>query len=94
MHATRVIHKRILQCCQFIHLVRLRGLFAAVDTACEGAPLTLTGLGRWLRSRAKVKHNIKRTDRLLSNGHLHRERLELYPAQSFESRLGSIAALV
>ncbi|MFQ5551060.1 MAG: IS4 family transposase [Gemmatimonadales bacterium] len=60
----------------------MRALFAAVETACEGAPLTLTGLGRWLRSRAKVKHSIKRMDRLVSNSHLHRERLELYAAQS------------
>ena len=82
MHATRVLHKRIRQCCQFIHLVRLRALFAAVETACEGAPLTLTGLGRWLRSPAKVKHSIKRMDRLLSNAHLHRERLEVYAAQA------------
>ncbi len=82
MHATRFLFKRISRHCQSVHRVRLKALLAAVDTACEGAPLTLTGLGRWLRSAAKVKHAIKRMDRLLSNRHLHRERFELYAAQA------------
>lgn len=82
MHATRLLFKRISRHCQSVHRVRLKTLFAAVDTACEGAPLTLTGLGRWLRSGAKAKHTIKRMDRLLSNRHLQRERLELYVAQA------------
>lgn len=82
MHATRFLFKRISRHCQSVHRVRLRALFAAVDTLCEGAPLTVTGLGRWLRSAAKVKHAIKRMDRLVSNNHLHRERLELYGAQA------------
>jgi hypothetical protein len=62
--------------------VRQQTLFAAADTACEGAPLTLTGLGRWSRITAKVKHAIKRTDRLLLNRQLHRERFEVYAAQA------------
>ena len=82
MHATRFLFKRISRHCQSVHGVRLKALFAAVNTVCEGAPLTLTGLGRWLRSAAKVKHAIKRMDRLLSNRHLHRERFELYAAQA------------
>ena len=82
MHATRFLFKRISRHCQSVHGVRLKALFTAVETACEGAPLTLTGLGRWLRSAAKVKHAIKRMDRLLSNRHLHRERYELYAAQA------------
>ena len=82
MHATRFLFKRISRQCQSVHRVRLKALFAAVNTACEGAPLTLTGLGRWLRSAAKVKHAIKRMDRLLSNSHLQGERFELYAAQA------------
>lgn len=82
MHATRLLHKHMVRVCQTIHAVRLRALLAGVETVCEGAPLTVTGLGRWLRSQARVKHAIKRMDRLLSNGHLHRERFELYAAQA------------
>jgi hypothetical protein len=82
MHATRILFKRISRRCQSVHRVRLKALLAAVDTACGGAPLTLTGLGRGLRSAAKVKHAIKRMDRLLSNRHLQGERFELYAAQA------------
>lgn len=82
MHATRVLHKQIGKVCQTIHSVRLRALLAGVETVCAGAPLTVTGLGRWLRSQAKVKHAIKRMDRLLSNSHLHGERFEVYAAQA------------
>lgn len=81
MHATRVLHKQIAKFCQTVHAVRLRALLAGVETACSGAPLTVTGLGRWLRCKAKVKHAIKRMDRLLSNVHLHKERFEVYAAQ-------------
>jgi hypothetical protein len=40
----------------------------------------LTELGRALVSAARVKHNIKRIDRLLGNRHLALERVEVYQA--------------
>jgi len=42
--------------------------------------LALTPLGRNLRSRACVKHSIKRVDRLLGNAHLQQERYLIYRA--------------
>jgi hypothetical protein len=37
MHATHFLFKRISRYCQTVHGVRLKTLFAAVDTVCEGA---------------------------------------------------------
>lgn len=82
MQATQFLFKQIKSRCQSIHASRLGALLAAVETACVGAPLTLTGLGRWLKGRAKVKHAIKRIDRLLGNVHVHRERMVIYAAQA------------
>lgn len=67
MQATRYVFKRLAKACQSIHSKRLRLLQVAVESLAEGRRLTLTGLGRSLKSKAKVKHNIKRMDRLLGN---------------------------
>jgi hypothetical protein len=63
-----------------IHKKRLSSLLAGADSLLNGARLTLTALGRNIRSAALTKHNIKRMDRLLGNEHLHRERLDVYRA--------------
>lgn len=49
-----------------------------MSTLLVGGTLSLTGLGRALKSNAKVKNNIKRIDRLLSNKSLKREREKIY----------------
>lgn len=46
-------------------------IFRLFETIWDGAPLTLTGIARHLRGRAKMKHKIKLVDRLLSNPTLH-----------------------
>lgn len=60
-----------------IHKGRFKALVAAVAALVRSQSLSLTAIGRKMRG-AKRKHGIKRIDRLLSNGHLHRERLELF----------------
>jgi hypothetical protein len=80
MHATRYLHKHVLKLCQAIHAKRLAVLFAAVGALARSRRLSLTGLGRSLRSSAEVKHNIKRMDRLLGNEQLYEERESIYAA--------------
>lgn len=80
MHATRYLHKHVLKLCQAIHAKRLAVLFAAVGALARSRRLSLTGLGRSLRSSAEVKHNIKRMDRLLGNELLYEERESIYAA--------------
>ena len=80
MHALRLLHKIMRQGCPKIHEIRLRSLMVSVEALLVGRQMSLAGLGRALVSAARVKHNIKRVDRLLGNRHLWEERTELYGA--------------
>lgn len=77
MHVAKVLHKQIEKTAS-IHKKRLVSLFDIVETAMQTQYVTLTGLGRRLPSTTKVKHKIKKVDRLLGNKHLQRERVEIY----------------
>jgi hypothetical protein len=78
MHAMQLLHKVIKKSCVGIHAKRLGGLFVAVDALAKGGKLSVTGIGRSIKSKAKQKNNIKRIDRLVGNERLNTERLELY----------------
>lgn len=80
MNELSLLHEELTNACPHIHKVRLASLMAATHAACSYQKNSLTGLGRTLNSEAKVKHNIKRIDRLLGNTHLHRERKDIYKA--------------
>jgi hypothetical protein len=78
MHALKVLHKKLKLACPAIHQKRLTTLILATQALLIGQRLSLTQLGRCLASKARVKHNIKRIDRLLGNPHLHQERHTIY----------------
>jgi hypothetical protein len=80
MHALVIVQQFLRTRCPHIHAVRLTVILAAVGAAVRGRRLTLTELGRSLPGSARVKHNIKRIDRLLGNPHLAGERMNLYRA--------------
>lgn len=80
MPVITMLQRSLRTACGTMHATRLRVLWAAVDAVTHGGRLTLTGIGRTLRSQTTVKHTIKRVDRLLSNPHLHRDRALLYTA--------------
>lgn len=80
MHALRILQQRLRSHCPQVHLKRLGALLACVAGALQGQRITLTELGRALPSRAQVKHNIKRVDRLLGNPQLGCERFTVYQA--------------
>jgi len=80
MHALDIVQQLLRSCCPHIHRARLKVILAAVAAAVRGRRLTLTELGRALVGPARVKHNIKRIDRLLGNRHLQAERLVVYQA--------------
>lgn len=82
MHGLRFLHSWLGKACGSMHGKRRQALLKAVEAVLDGAPLTLTGLGRGLRSRAYRKHSIKRMDRLLGNGRLQRERVSVYRAMA------------
>lgn len=75
MH-TRTVLQKFFQCSlPSIHARRLRSLQMAVDAVTNGASVSVTGMGRHIRSPARIKHNVKRVDRLVGNQHLHHERV-------------------
>jgi len=82
MHATQVCHKIMNNALDWMHTLRREALNSCVLAVINGRRLSVTGLGRAIRSRAKEKHCIKRADRLLSNPHLHREQGDIYHAMS------------
>jgi len=80
MQAVQLLHNFIAKSCSKIHSRRIQALFIAVGGLVIGSKLTLTGIGRALRTGCKTKNNIKCIDRLLGNNHLHSERREYYNA--------------
>ena len=83
MHASTVlplVHRWLRTTCPAIHAIRRAAVGKVVEALLWGGKLTLTHLGRNLRSAAFAKHSIKRVDRLLGNRHLHRERPTVYRA--------------
>lgn len=80
MHAIRFLRTHLRRTCPTIHAKRLAVFLTAIETATRHHRLTLTELGRALRSAALVKHQIKRMDRLVGNVRLGTERTRLYAA--------------
>jgi hypothetical protein len=73
MQAPTVLHKLLMNTCAMMHKTRRESLAANVLGALTGRRLTVTDIGRSIRSGTSHKHNIKRADRLLSNAHLQQE---------------------
>ena len=80
MQAVILVRRYLKTACASIHATRLTVLCVAVEAMIHGGRLTVTGLGRALRSGTTVKHAIKRMDRLLSNGQMQGEREQIQAA--------------
>ena len=80
MKATEILHKDIANAYPEIHKTRLNTLFTFVRSGLSDQRVTLTYLGRGLKSLSNTdkKHDIKRADRLIGNTHLHQERFCFY----------------
>ena len=78
MQVQPIVHQLLKVVCPGMHRVRRASLAASVLGALLGRRLTVTAIGRALPGRTSQKHGIKRADRLLSNRHLHAERVKHY----------------
>ena len=80
MKAIKLLNTILGNRCTTIHKVRQQALLTAVEAGVRHRRVSVTGLGRSLKSLSKTqtKHDIKRMDRLVGNSHLHQERLEIY----------------
>lgn len=74
MHALTMLHRMLATNCPQIHAKRLTSLVAAVEAAVGGSALTLSGLGRGLRSQVAVKHSINASIACSATAHCIRKR--------------------
>lgn len=85
MHVEKLCHNWVSNVLSGMHQKRLEAVCAVVCGALRDRKLGVTALGRSIQSQAKVKHNIKRADRLFSNEHLQSELDEIYAALSLQA---------
>lgn len=81
MHTQPVLQKFFRESLPDIHQTRCQALTVAVDAVTRGARVTITGLGRSLAdSGVRIKHRVKRMDRLIGNRLLGAQRKTVYRA--------------
>jgi len=73
MKVIEIIQNEILLAHPEIHKTRLNTLFTFVRSGLKDHRLTVTYLGRGLKSLSNTdkKHEIKRADQLCGNSHIH-----------------------
>jgi Transposase DDE domain len=67
-------------CREQVHEARFRAVAVVVEAIMLAQRVTLTAVGRTVRSAAMARHRIKMVDRLLGNARLQRERLAWFAA--------------
>jgi hypothetical protein len=80
MHASAILQKCFADVFRAMHAARVEVLGRAVQALISARRLVLMDLARAWPGAERVRAPLKRLDRLLSNPHLHRERLWLYRA--------------
>jgi Transposase DDE domain len=78
MHITRLLQNTFSNASKIIDTRIHRTLMESAYTLSRFKELSIFGIGRNLQSKAKVKHNIKRIDRLFGNISLHAKRSTYY----------------
>lgn len=65
-------------CCPEIHVKRLEAVLDVANGLQRSQQLSLSAIGRHLKSEIDVKHRIKKVDRLMGNKHLYGELETIY----------------
>lgn len=78
MRVANIVRRLCQGCRNEIHEARLAGVIAVAEAIALAGRLSITSVGRSIRSLAFPKHSIKRVDRLLSNTHLQLEDWRYY----------------
>ena len=84
MLANTLLHKWLSDVLPEMHMKRREALGASMSGVFLGGRLAVTSIGRAIPTGAKEKHNIKRADRLLSNGHLQSNCSKIYASLAQE----------
>jgi len=75
MHINGLLHRTFNKKSGMIDKRNHKTLLFAAETLCQNKHLSIAALGRSLKSKAKVKHNIKRMDRLFGNPRVQNARI-------------------
>jgi len=78
MHTLPVLQKFFRDALPTVHARRRQTLIEAVDGVAQGSRVAITALGRSLPGSIRIKHRVKRMDRLVGNRLLHAERDSIY----------------
>ena len=78
MKVQTILNDLLIEITPNMHKVRRKSLEASITSLISGADLSVTSLGRNIDSQTTEKHQIKRSDRLCKNIHLHQELSGVY----------------
>lgn len=73
MRVDRSLRKLLRPCLEWCHAFRFEAVVAGVDALIRAGRVTITEMGRHVRSKTTPKHSIKRIDRLVGNPRLQLE---------------------
>lgn len=82
MFLKKLLHDTMGSACPSIHEARLDAILDVADALQESRNLSLSAMGKCLSGKSKLKHKIKKVDRLEGNKHLHDELSSLYKGLS------------
>lgn len=80
MHTYSVLQKFLGSSLPAMHQRRRETVTAAVDAVLQGAAVNITAMGRGVTATTRIKHRVKRMDRLVGNRLFNGERESLYRA--------------
>lgn len=94
MHTQQVLHSFFHHAWPEVHAKRREALAMAVNTVVQGAAVSITEMGRGLAGSGRLKHQIKRMDRLVGNRLLHDQRWGFYRLCSERLLTGTARPLI
>lgn len=82
MTAISLLHVYLQEQCPEIHASRLQSVIDVATALQLSQNLSLTAIGRQLKSDTDIKYKIKKVDRLMGNQHLYNEVSQIYSGLS------------
>ncbi len=94
MHTHSVLQKFFTVSLPAVHARRRDAVVAAVESVAHGATVSITAMGRGLPAATRIKHRVKRMDRLIGNPRLQGERNQFYHAMILRLLAHSVQPII
>lgn len=82
MSLNGILQAHLKSHCPEIHATRLQAVMDVATGLQRGQQFSVSAIGRYLQSESRLKHRIKKVDRLLGNEHLYTELDKIYAGLS------------